>query len=140
VAEMARVVRPGGEVVGYAWDFTRAGFPFEPVQAELRAMGLTPPRPPHWQIASPDALSALWASAGLRDVALRDIAVRRTWPDFDTFWADTAGTASLSNLVAKLSPEMLAALHDRLRAKLMDAEGRVAYGSLATAVRGRVPG
>ncbi len=39
VAEMARVVRPGGSISAYAWDVLNGGFPFEPVQAELRALG-----------------------------------------------------------------------------------------------------
>jgi SAM-dependent methyltransferase len=37
VAEMARVVRPGGIIAAYAWDMLGGGFPFAPIQAELRA-------------------------------------------------------------------------------------------------------
>ena len=40
VAEMARVVCPGGTVATYAWDMMGGGFPLEPIQAEMRAMGL----------------------------------------------------------------------------------------------------
>ena len=50
VAEMARVVRPGGTIAAYAWDMAGGGFPFDPIHAELRALGVTPPLPP-----SPDA-------------------------------------------------------------------------------------
>ena len=42
VAEMARVVHAGGMVATYAWDILGGGFPLEPVQAEMRGMGLTP--------------------------------------------------------------------------------------------------
>jgi len=140
VAEMARVVRPGGEVAAYAWDFTRAGFPFEPVHRELRAMGHTPPRPPNWEIARPDNLGALWRDAGLQSVELRDITVRRHYPSFEEFWESTAGTATLANLLSRLPPDEIASLQERLRTSLADAEGRIAYDSLATAVRGRVPG
>ena len=38
VAEMARVVRPGGSVSAYAWDILGGGFPFAALQAELDAM------------------------------------------------------------------------------------------------------
>ncbi len=38
VAEMARVVRPGGLVAAYLWDFGGGGFPSEPIQAEMRAV------------------------------------------------------------------------------------------------------
>jgi SAM-dependent methyltransferase len=46
VAEMARVVHAGGMVATYAWDILGGGFPLEPVQAEMRGMGLTPVLPP----------------------------------------------------------------------------------------------
>src|SRR3954470_14363042 len=46
VAEMARVVCPGGTVASYAWDIEGGGFPVEPVLAELRSMGFPPIRPP----------------------------------------------------------------------------------------------
>ena len=42
VAEMMRVVCPGGTVAAYVWDMFGGGFPLEPVQAEMRAMGLNP--------------------------------------------------------------------------------------------------
>jgi ubiquinone/menaquinone biosynthesis C-methylase UbiE len=58
VAEMVRVVRPGGTVATYAWDVFGGGFPLEPIQVEMRALGVTPPflrlwcHPPHLHRAS----------------------------------------------------------------------------------------
>jgi ubiquinone/menaquinone biosynthesis C-methylase UbiE len=46
VAEMVRVVAPGGTVATYAWDMMGGGHPGVPIQAEMRAMGLTLPRAP----------------------------------------------------------------------------------------------
>jgi SAM-dependent methyltransferase len=66
VAEMARVVRPGGLVAAYAWDFPGGGFPFDPVQQELRALGFTPPLPPHAEASRAEALRALWGARGSR--------------------------------------------------------------------------
>jgi ubiquinone/menaquinone biosynthesis C-methylase UbiE len=43
VAEMVRVVAPGGTVATYAWDVMGGGIPTEPIFAEFRAMGITPP-------------------------------------------------------------------------------------------------
>ena len=40
VAEMTRVVRPGGAVAAYAWDILGGGFTLEPLRIELREMGL----------------------------------------------------------------------------------------------------
>ena len=50
VAEMVRVVCPGGTVTTYAWDMLGGGFPLEPIQAEMRAMGLKPVLPPSARI------------------------------------------------------------------------------------------
>ena len=47
VADMVRVVCPGGTVTTYAWDMLGGGFPLEPIQAEMRAMGLKPVLPPN---------------------------------------------------------------------------------------------
>jgi len=40
VAEMARVVRPGGTIAAYAWDILGGGFPLEPIRAEMQALGV----------------------------------------------------------------------------------------------------
>ena len=42
VAEMKRVVCPGGTVASYVWDMFGGGVPLEPIQAEMRALGVTP--------------------------------------------------------------------------------------------------
>ena len=46
VAEMVRVVGPGGKVATYAWDMEGGGYPGEPIHAEMRAMGFKPLLPP----------------------------------------------------------------------------------------------
>ncbi len=70
VAEMARVVRPGGIVAAYAWDMAGGGFPFDPIHAELRALGVTPPLPPSPDASRLAALHDLWTGAGLEAVEL----------------------------------------------------------------------
>jgi SAM-dependent methyltransferase len=42
VAEMTRVVRPGGLVATYGWDLLGGGFPFDPIREETRAVGIAP--------------------------------------------------------------------------------------------------
>src|SRR5579862_2003632 len=46
VAELARVVRPGGWVATYMWDTTAGGSPTQPMTAALRSMGIAYPMPP----------------------------------------------------------------------------------------------
>ena len=84
VAEMARVVRPGGAVAAYAWDMLGGGFPWEPIQAEMRALGVTPPLPPSVGASRMAALRDLWACAGLEAIETCEITVQRTFANSRT--------------------------------------------------------
>ena len=64
VAEMARVLRPGGRAVAYVWDYTTGGSPVAPLPAAMKAMGLEPPAPPSPNATSLRALEELWRTAG----------------------------------------------------------------------------
>src|ERR1700736_6656595 len=86
VAEMVRVVCPGGTVATYVWDILGGGFPHEPIQAEMRAMGITPTLPPSAAASRMEALRYLWTGARLDAVETREIAVQRTFADFEDFW------------------------------------------------------
>jgi len=141
VAEMKRVVRPGGTLSAYAWDVLEpGGFPLGPMQEELRAMGRKPMMPPRADVSRMETLRALWADAGLTDVATREITIARTFEDFEDFWASVQIAVSMAQAIREMSPEENARLKDRLRARLpADASGRITYTSRANAVTGRVP-
>jgi SAM-dependent methyltransferase len=141
VAELARVLRPGGEAAAYAWDVAAGGFPFEPVRAEFRAMGLVPPSPPQVEVARIDRLAEVWAAAGFEAVETREIRVQNRFADFDAFWANMAGAASVQDTLASVPPAEVMGLRERLAARLpRDASGAIVCGALANAVRGRRPG
>src|SRR6516225_9229526 len=55
VAEMARVVCPGGIVAAYVWDITTGGHPLDPMHHEMIAMGLTTPLPPRSDVTDLEA-------------------------------------------------------------------------------------
>ena len=94
VAEMARVVRPGGVVAGYVWDyagemqlmrrFWDAAGELDPAAADLdegrRMAGCNPP-----------ALEALFAGAGLPGVETRAIDVPTVFAGFDDYWMPFEG-------------------------------------------------
>src|SRR5258706_9631954 len=67
VAEMARVVRPGGIVAAYGWDMPGGGLPYEALQAEMRLMGIPVAQPPSRDASRIDALQGLWSAANLQD-------------------------------------------------------------------------
>jgi hypothetical protein len=87
-----------------------------------------------------DALRALWADAGLTDVATREITIARTFQDFEDFWAAVMIAVSMAQAVRAMNPEDTADFKSRLRARLpADPAGRITYTSRANAVTGRVP-
>ncbi len=140
IAEMKRVVRPGGTVAAYVWDMLGGGFPFHPMQQALRAMGHVPPLPPSVGVSRMDALRDAWIDGGLRDVETRRIEARRTYPSFDALWDTTSRTGSITSAVAQMSEVQVTALKDRLREALPAApDGSITYGAVANAVKGVVP-
>jgi SAM-dependent methyltransferase len=102
VREMARVVQPGGTVATYAWDILGGGFPHEDMQAEMRAMGVDPPRPPSASASKMEALRDLWTNAGLDAVATKEIVVERTFADFDDYWRTSLLGSSVGPAVAAM--------------------------------------
>jgi len=140
IAEMVRVVRPGGMVTAYAWDALGGGSPHEPVQAEMPALGLTPPHPPSANASRMEALRGLWLDARLERVETREITVQRTFASFDDFWNTTTTTGGLKLSLAAVAASVVAKLKERVRARLpADGRGRVIYGTRANAIRGQVP-
>ena len=139
VAEMVRVVCRGGTIAAYAWDMLGGGFPLEPIQAELRALGLTYPRPPKSDASRLEALRNLWRDAGLDAVETRDITVQRTFGDFDDFWATSVVGSSVGPIVDAMSSGDVERLKTRVRSRLpADAAGCITYSARANAVKGRV--
>src|SRR5262249_31381147 len=137
---MLRVVRPDGLVAAYVWDMLGGGFPYHPIREELRAFGFPPPLPPRAEVSRPDALHGVWREAGLEAIDTRDISGQRGFPDFDAFWDTTTRSVSIAPVLAKLTPEDIEVLKDRLRARLpADAAGQVVCSARANAIRGRVP-
>jgi len=140
VAEMARVVRPGGSVSAYAWDILGGGFPYAALQEEMAALGTPSLGPPSPEASRMDNLQALWTGAGLVQVETREIRVQRTYADFDAFWKIALTGPRLAPRIASMSAGDVARLQDRLRVRLASAaDGRIDVGALANAISGYVP-
>jgi ubiquinone/menaquinone biosynthesis C-methylase UbiE len=140
VAEMKRVVRPGGILTAYAWDILGGGFPWEPVQAEMRAMGLTPVLPPSSEASRLERLRELWIEADLEAVEVKEIPAQRTFANFDDFWTTALLAASIRPMITAMVAKDVEVLKRRVEARLpADSEGRITYSARANAVKGRVP-
>lgn len=141
VAEMARVIAPGGVVTAYAWDMEGGGFPYQALRDEMKAMGVEPGMPPSPDASRLEALRELWTKAGLQDVETRAIEVRRTFEDFEDYWTTVLGGPSVAGKLKAMGPENLAILRDRMKSRLpIDAGGRITYSARANAVQGRTRG
>lgn len=140
VAEMVRVVCPGGAVTAYAWDMYGGGFPYEVLQVEMRALGITVPLPPSSGASRIDAMRDLWTDAGLHAVETREITVQRTFAGFYDYWTTILMGPNVGPKAAAMASEDLALLKARVRERLpADAMGRITYSARANAVKGRVP-
>lgn len=139
VAEMVRVVRPGGTVASYSWDIMGGGFPLNSLQAELRAMGISPPLPPSAEASRRASLETMWANAGLKDISVDEITVERSFPSFDALWDHFLGFSS-AGIVAGMESDKQSELKSRLSACYKPADdGSVTNSSRAIAIRGRKP-
>lgn len=140
IEEMVRVVRPGGLIATYVWDMVDGGFPIDPILDEMRAMNISYPRPPQVDASRMDALVALWKNAGLQAVETLEIAVNRTFPDFDTFWAINLKGGTVGSIVAAMAPQDALALKERVRTRFAaSSDGSVTFGARAHAIKGRRP-
>jgi SAM-dependent methyltransferase len=140
VAEMVRVVSPGGIVAAYSWDMDGGGFPYAMLQAELRELGAPSKVEPSRDASRLDVSIGLWRAAGLDAIQTQQLTVQRTFSDFDDYWHVIQGGPSVRAALKSLSPAATTTLKDRLRERLpQDAAGRISYTARANAIQGRVP-
>jgi len=142
--EMARVVRAGGTVALYVWDyagemqlmrhFWDAAAALDPAAVELDEGRRFP-------ICRPEPLATLFGDAGFEAIATRPIDVPTVFADFDDYWSPfLGGQGPAPGYCMSLSEERRAALCERLRGVLpAAADGSIALSARAWAVRGTVP-
>ncbi|WP_421694477.1 class I SAM-dependent methyltransferase [Aestuariivirga sp.] len=139
VAEMARVVKPGGLVSAYMWDWP-SGFPFHFADQAIESRGLPRVAPPSWEASHLDQLEKHWREAGLTGVESRVITVARTFPDFETLWAITLTGPRMTAAAQALTPELRGEIAAELKEKLGVAEGEpITLSARANAIKGKVP-
>ncbi|MEU8437939.1 class I SAM-dependent methyltransferase [Streptomyces sp. NPDC029216] len=142
VAEMVRVVRPGGLVGVYLWDYGEGGM--EAIRAfwdaatalDGRARALD--EAVRFPLCTRAALAGLLAGAGLVDVETRAIRVPTPFADFDDYWTPfLGGQGPAPSYVAALPEERRDELRERLRAALpRAADGSIPLHARAWAAKG----
>jgi SAM-dependent methyltransferase len=142
LGEALRVVRPGGVVAGYVWDyadgmqilrrFWDAAVALDPAAHDLDEAVRFP-------AAAPGPLETAFATAGLTAIEIMPITVPIAVDGFDDLWTPfLRGTGPAPAYVANLPGPDRDTLRERLRASL-DAEpdGPIRLTARAWAVRGR---
>jgi hypothetical protein len=85
-------------------------------------------------------LHDLWTNAGQEAVETREIAMLRTFANFDDFWMTTRTTPGLNSIIANMSSADVERLKTRTQERLpADSDGRITYAARANAVKGRRP-
>ena len=141
VAEMRRVLAPGGMAAAYAWDMHGGGFPYNALRLLINALGYRVPAPPSPEASRLEELQALWQAAGLSEVQTRVIEVERTYASFDDYWRIVLGGPSVGATLASMATGDVDKLKTQLRTSLPTAaDGSISYSARAHAVKGRVPG
>jgi trans-aconitate methyltransferase len=144
VREMRRVVRPGGTVALYVWDyaghmqvmrhFFDAATELDPGARDYDD-GVKAP------VCRPGPLRQLLQDAGLEQVEVRAIDIPAAFDSFEDYWTPfLGGTGSAPKYCATLSEEALEQLRERLRRRLPTGpDGEILLAIRAWAARGRVP-
>lgn len=141
-AEMRRVVKPGGTVAAYMWDFAGNGFTQHPMIEAMAAIDVKVPAMPGAAITPLDVLQDLFSRAGLDRIEGRRIDIEVSYADFDDYWSSqTALPNPTVQVIRKMPAPDVERLKNHLRQHLpTDRSGRIAYPARANAVKGRVPG
>ncbi len=140
VAEMARILRPGGTASAYAWDSLGGGTPTVPVQRVLEAHGHKPPNPPSPAASGLAQLRALWSAAGFTGIETRRIDIGMRFESFAAYWAMMRRMSRVSPLLDSLGEAEVEAIRVDLRQRVAPGpEGPFTAPAHANAVRGHLP-
>jgi trans-aconitate methyltransferase len=144
VSEMVRVVKPGGTVAAYVWDYAghmqlmRAFFDvataFDPLAGEFDD-GVRAP------VCRPRPLQDLWKRAGLVEVEGEAIDIPTAFADFDDYWTPfLGGTGSAPKYYTSLDEGGRERLKAAVRLRLPTGpDGEILLAARAWAIKGRVP-
>jgi ubiquinone/menaquinone biosynthesis C-methylase UbiE len=141
VAEMRRVVRPGGMAAAYVWDFAGRSGTISHLNAGLREFqGVDTSGALNAESTSQDKLKELFVSTGLIDVATLPIEITVKYKDFDDYWESNTGfTSPAGNTVKAMPEDKREELKKIVKSKLpVDRDGVISYMARVNAVRGRV--
>lgn len=141
--EMARVTAKGGTIAAYVWDyagkmelmryFWDAAVALDPEAAKLDEGARFP-------LCRPEALSSLFAEAGLKDVEVAAIDIPTRFANFDDYWEPfLGGQGPAPGYATSLDERARTRLRDRIRGSVpTEPDGSIALVARAWATRASV--
>lgn len=141
VAEMVRVLKPGGMACAYAWDMLNGGFPYAPLLDGMLDAGMIPTLPPSAGASRIETLRQLWGDAGLMQVQVLEITVQRSFADFEDYWQTSLKSPTLASRLKAMTPAQVQTLKAAMRARVQHAaDTPLVMSACANAVKGTVSG
>jgi SAM-dependent methyltransferase len=143
VAEFARVAAFRAVAAAYVWDYADGMAMmryFWDAATTLDAAASELDEGHRFPLCRPEALSALWTNAGLREVAVQGVEVETVFVDFDDYWLPfLGGQGPAPGYVLSLDDEHRGVLKELLRARLpVGSDGSIRLAARAWAVSGVV--
>ncbi len=143
LAEMRRVLRPGGLLAFYVWDYPGGGMGFVDAfwkaAAEVDEKATELDQSKRFSFCTKSGLSRLCDDAGMPGADVAAIEVETRFPDFEAFWHPfTLGAGPAPGYCRSLSEDRRQRLKDHLAARLGGA-GPVVLPARAWAVRANRP-
>jgi SAM-dependent methyltransferase len=144
LAEMARIVRPGGTVGFYVWDYPGGGMgamrAFWTAAAELDPAARDLTEDKRFPFCTAEGLRATVEDAGMADPEVTAIVQTAVFRDFEDFWRPfTLGAGPAPGYCASLPAAARERLRERLSESLVpQSDGSVALPTRAWAVKAAV--
>jgi SAM-dependent methyltransferase len=140
VAEMQRVVRPGGTVTAAVWD-SYGGLPHTRLVWDIALVldpAFTPPmlRP----LTAPGGMATIWRDAGLLDVEQTSLMIRVDFANFDDYWLPLSSEGPVAQFLDGLSPPARQNLTKQVKRAYLanQPDGPRSFACVAWACRGAV--
>jgi SAM-dependent methyltransferase len=142
LAEFCRVIRPGGTVAVYVWDYAHGArflreFWDAAIALDSKAADFDQAR--RFPMCTPEGLRGLFKQAKLEDLNVHALDVVTRFASFDDYWDPLlTGQGSAPNYLAMRGTKIQAAIRERLKAALpASPQGGIELPARAWAVRAR---